>query len=805
MKIQKKLFHSLLLITVFSHCLSEASAQNNPYRRPPADVAAIVEAKPTPQVSMNPTHDALMLTDYNPNPGIATLAQPFLKLGGLRVNPQINARQRITEFTGATIQWFQSGKSVSIEMPKTGRMAGIPAWSPDGKRIAFAVDVADGVQLWVADAQTGKSKRLGNFYLNDMLGTAFFWMEDSDRLCVRSIPAGRGPAPSATVVPSGPSIEETAGKVSQVMTYQDLLKNEHDEFLFDYYGASQLLLISANSGKTQLLGSPGLFTAIDWSPDERYVLVSQLRKPFSYRVQYSNFARKTEIWDQNGKAIRTVVDLGVTDEIPRQGVVTGPRSLEWQPLYGARLIWAEALDGGDPKKKADFRDKVMLLDAPFSAQARELLQTKYRYSGFEWLAEKDAGLLTEFDRDRRWFTTYFLNLQQPGKKDTLFDLSVNDDYNNPGNPVYDRLPNGDWVVAQEGEWLYYDAPGNSDAGQYPRLDKINLKTGEKQTLFKSRDKTFEEFIAFAGKDRNQIVTRYQSKTEAPNFFLLGLKDQSRKALTSFVDPAPQLTGIEKRVVKYNRPDGVPLSGTLYLPADYKPGQKLPLFIWAYPLEYTDKNTAGQVRVTDNTFTFYRNDSPLFMVTQGYAVLMDATIPIVGDPETMNNTFREQATSSGRAAIDYLDSLGIIDRTKVGVGGHSYGAFMTANLLAHSNDYAYGIARSGAYNRTLTPFGFQSERRNYWEAKDIYMNVSPFHFADQIKKPLLMIHGEADNNPGTFTVQSERLYQAIKGTGGTARLVLLPHESHGYRARESVLHVLAEMFDWAGKYGGPARP
>jgi dipeptidyl aminopeptidase/acylaminoacyl peptidase len=301
------------------------------------------------------------------------------------------------------------------------------------------------------------------------------------------------------------------------------------------------------------------------------------------------------------------------------------------------------------------------------------------------------------------------------------------------------------------------------------------------------------------------LTRYQSKTEVPNFFMVNLSNQSRNALTNFTDPAPQLTGVVKQVVKYTRPDGVPLSGTLYLPVDYKPGQKLPLFLWAYPLEYSDKSTAGQVRVTDNTFTFYRNDSPLFFVTQGYAVLMDATIPIVGDPETMNNTFLEQATASGRAAIDFLDSLGIIDRKKVGVGGHSYGAFMTANLLAHSDDYAYGIARSGAYNRTLTPFGFQSERRSFWEAKDIYMNVSPFNFADKIKKPLLLIHGEADNNPGTFTVQSERLYQAIKGNGGTARLVLLPHESHGYRARESVLHVLAEMFDWAGKYGGPAKP
>lgn len=794
---------ALLLLGTFA--AMPVFAQNNPYRRPPADVADIVQAKPTPQVSMNPTHDALLLTDYNPNPGIGTLAQPFLKLAGIRVNPQINARQRITEFTGCSVQWFEIGNNIPITMPATGRLAGIPVWSPNGKRLAFAVDVADGVQLWTADAQTGKSKRVGSFYLNDVLGASFFWMEDSERLLVRSIHTGRGAAPNATVVPTGPSIEETSGKVSQVMTYQDLLKNEHDEFLFDYYAQSQLLLVSVSTGKLQLLGKPGLYTAINWSPDEQYVLVTQLRKPFSYRVQFANFARTSEIWDKNGKPVRTVVEFPVTDEIPRQGTVNGPRAFDWQANYGARLIWAEALDGGDPKRKVDFRDKVMFLDAPFSGEARELLKTKHRYSGCEWLATKDAVLLTEFDRDRRWFTTYHLDLQNPAKKDTLFDLSVNDDYNSPGNPVYDRLPNGDWVIAQEGDWLYYNSDGASEKGQFPRLDKINLKTREKQTLYQSGEKSFEEFIAFAGKGRNRIVTRHQSKTEVPNFFVVNLTDKSRTTLTKFSDPAPQLTGIEKRVVKYTRPDGVPLSGTLYLPADYKPGQKLPLFLWAYPLEYSDKATAGQVRVTDNTFTFYRNDSPLFMVTQGYAVLMDATIPIVGDPETMNNTFREQATASGRAAIDFLDSLGIIDRAKVGVGGHSYGAFMTANLLAHSDDYAYGIARSGAYNRTLTPFGFQSERRSFWEAKDIYMNVSPFNFADKIKKPLLIIHGEADNNPGTFTVQSERLYQAIKGNGGTSRLVLLPHESHGYRARESVLHVLAEMFDWAGKYGGPVKP
>lgn len=805
------LFSRTILLLVFALLQGQLFSQNNNYKRPPADVAAIVEARPTPNVSISPTRDAMLLIDYNPNPGIAILAQPFLKLGGLRVNPKINARQRITEFVGVTVQWIaENNKSVRIEMPAAGRLAGLPQWSPNSRRLAFAVDMPDHVQLWVADTHTGKSTRLGNFAINDMLGAAFTWMEDNERLLVRTIPAGRGIAPDANPVPTGPAIEETAGKKSQVMTFQDLLKNENDEKLFDYYGTSQLALVNTATGKAQMLGAPALYMGTEWSPDENYLLVTTLSRPFSYRVIYGNFARKTEIWDKTGKAVQTVAQYPVTDEIPRQGVVSGPREFDWQPLHNARLLWAEALDGGDPKRKADFRDKIMLLDAPFTGAAREVHRTQYRYAGFEWLAAKDHALLTEFDRDRRWITSYHLDLNAPSKRDTMFDLSVNDDYNNPGSPVFDRLPNGDYVIAQDGDWLYYDNPGASEAGEFPHLDRINLKTKAKEVVYKCPEKAFEEFIAFAGNDRSRIITRYQSKAEAPNFFLVktatgSRKESGRQALTQFKDPAPQLTGIEKRLVKYSRPDGVPLSGTLYLPAGYQPGQKLPLFMWAYPLEYSDAATAGQVRGSDNTFTFYRNDSPLFFVTQGYAVLMDATIPIVGDPETMNNTFIEQATASGRAAIDYLDSLGIIDRKRVGVGGHSYGAFMTANLLAHSDDYAYGIARSGAYNRSLTPFGFQSERRSYWEAKDIYANVSPFNFADKIKTPLLMIHGEADNNPGTHTIQSERLFQAIKGNGGTARLVLLPYESHGYRARESVLHVLAEMFDWAGKYGGPAKP
>lgn len=772
----------------------------NTYKQPPADVTNIVLAPPTPMHAISPANDAILLVDYNPNPGIATLAEPYLPLAGLRINPRLNCRQNTTEYTGLTVRWLVLDETVKIQLPADGKLAGMPKWSPDGRQIAFGVNKTDGVELWVAEAWTGKSRRIGSFMLNDVLGPAFNWLDDSDRLLVRMITPYRGPAPDPTAVPTGPTIDETTtGKLAQVRTYQDLLQNPNDEKLFEYYGASVLTLAHSSTGKTQQLSQPGLYLDAEWSPDEKYLLVTTLRRPFSYNVPYDDFSRKTEIWDIRGQPVRTLVESPVTDDIPRQGVETGPRRFQWQALHPARMLWVEALDGGDPTNKAEFRDKIMLLDEPFTGEPRQLMLVKHRFSGLQWTADKDIALLSEFNRDRRWRTTYRLDLNNPAAKTTLFDLSVNDAYGNPGSPVYKKLPSGDWVIAQDGDWAWFECAGASPDGEFPRLDKINLKTGDKKTVFRCPPNVYEKFVMFTGKDDQQIVTSYQSKTEPPNFFKVNLKTNERKALTAFKDPAPRLTGIEKRLVKYNRKDGVPLSGTLYLPPGYKPGQRLPLFIWAYPLEYSDASTAGQVRGSENTFTFYRGDSPLFFATQGYAVLMNATMPVVGDPETMNNTFIEQVTTSGRAAIDYLDSLGIIDRQRVGVGGHSYGAFMTANLLAHSDDYAFGIARSGAYNRSLTPFGFQSERRSFWEATDVYMNVSPFTHADKIKKPILLLHGEADNNSGTFPIQSERLFQAIKGNGGTARLVMLPHESHGYRARESVLHTLAEMFEWANKY------
>ena len=775
-------------------------SQNNTYKQPPADVVSVMLAPAPPLTLPSPTHEAILMVEYNPNPGLSLLARPYARLAGIRIDTALNCRQLTTEYTGLWVRWLWQEAPVRIQLPVHGTLAGMPRWSPDGRKIAFGIRGPMGVELWVAEAWTGACLRAGNMMLNDVLGPAFEWMHDSDRLLAKVVPAYREPAPRPSLVPAGPVIEETTpGKLAQMRTHQDLLQNEDDERLFEYYATSQIAIIRSSTSQVHQLCLPDLYVDAEWSPDEKYLLVTTLQKPFSYRVPYYDFSRRTEIRDANGQIIREVDNRPVSDDTPRQGVVTGPRDFRWQSLHPARLLWVEALDGGDPTRKAEYRDELFRIDAPFTASPVSILKTRHRLSNLDWTAETDIALLTEYDRDRRWTTTYRIHLNKPDEKTILFDRSIRDDYNDPGTPLYTRLPNGHRVLRQEGDWAYFNTRGASPKGDYPRLDKIHLKTGKRQTVYACPEGAFEEFVMFEHKNTQRIVTRYQSKTEPPNFYLVDLKNNMRKALTAFTDPAPHLTRAEKRLVKYQRNDGTPLSGMLYLPPDYQPGQRLPLFIWAYPIEYSDAATAGQVRGSENTFTYFRDASPLFLLTKGHAVLMNATMPIVGDPETMNNTFVEQTVASGRAAIDYLDSLGIIDRRRVGVGGHSYGAFMTATLLAHSDDYAYGIARSGAYNRTLTPFGFQSERRSFWEAPDVYMRMSPFSYAHRINEPILLIHGEADNNSGTFPMQSERLFQAIKGNGGTVRLVMLPYESHSYRARESVLHVVAEMLEWAERH------
>jgi dipeptidyl aminopeptidase/acylaminoacyl peptidase len=777
------------------------------YRLPPADVVAIVDAPPTPVVSIAPGGERLGRFTYEALPGIDEVTRPFEPLAGIRIDAERHARRRTRWTTAIELQTVADGKTRAVPLPAGARITE-PVWSPDGAHLAFTLDGGRreeerGLQLWVAGADGSAARRVGVLQVDDVLGPAFTWMPGSQALLVRLIPSGLGPPPARAAVPRGPVVEDTAGKVARNRTYQDLLSNADDEARFEYFAQSCLALVDLQ-GRTQPLGEPALHASAEPSPDGKHVLVERLRRPFSYTVPYARFARVIEVLDAKAKVVRRVADQDVADEIPIEGVRTGPREVHWQPGVPATLVWVEALDGGDPKEPAEHRDRVMTHAAPFADTPEERLRVQQRLHELSWTSKPGQVLVEEYDRDRRWITTRLHELAEPGVAPrVLFDRSSRDAYADPGVPVTELRPDGTVVVIVDDGSIYLAGDGASPAGDRPFLDRYELATGVKERLMQSQGEHHTRFEGFVGPGHRARLLRRESTSEAPNWYVQ--EGGAERRLTEFADPHPQLTGIKKQILSYERRDGVPLSGTLYLPPSVEPGQTLPLVIWAYPLEFNDDDTAGQVRAAPRTFTRLAGTSPLMFLTQGYAVLDDAAMPIVGDPETMNDTFLDQIIWSAEAAIDAAVKAGVADRDRVGIMGHSYGAFMAANLLAHTDRFRAAIARSGAYNRTLTPFGFQSERRTLWEAPATYVAVSPLFTADRIDEPLLMIHGQIDDNSGTFPLQSERLFHAMQGTGGTARLVLLPGESHAYVARESVLHVLAESFEWFDRYVKNAEP
>ncbi len=787
------------------------------YQKPPQNVLDVLNAPVTPTTSVSPAKDKILLAEPLRYPPISELAQPMLRIAGLRINPNTNGQHRQPYFVKLTLKNIGDGREIPIALPANAQVIS-PNWSADGKYVAFGNQTPNGIELWILDAASGKARMLKNVRVNTAFGR-FNWMPDQKSLLVNLVPQKRAVAPAyQNLTPTAPSIQETAGKTGAVQTFQDLLKSPNDERLFDYYATSQLAIVDLN-GKTREIGAPAIYEEATASPDGKYFLTARIQKPYSYLFPASYFPTEVEVLDAQGKMIYKVASVPLQENLPVQGVQTGPRSYDWIPTEAATLMWAEALDKGNPKNKITPRDKLMMLAAPFSSAPTEVVKIEQRYAGRQFGELDGLMWFSDQNRDTRRRRIYTMNYRSGDSKPKLIsDLNVNDRYNDIGTPVLKTLPNGERVIQQNGDFIYLTGNGASKEGDRPFLRRMNLKDLKTDEIFRSGKDSYESFVALMNdKDSFTFITRKESNSNPPNLFsniVLGCVFDPRvtcptvggaKQITNFTDPTPQLRGITKRLVKYKRADGVDLSFTLYLPPNYKEGTRLPTVVWAYPLEFTDASTAGQVSGSTNRFTSIGGYSHLFFLLNGYAVLDETTMPVVGDPLTVNDTFIKQIVDSASAAIDKAVELGVTDRDKVGVGGHSYGAFMTANLLAHSDLFRAGIARSGAYNRTLTPFGFQSERRNFWEAKELYENVSPFFFADKINEPLLMIHGEADNNQGTYPIQSERLFAAMQGTGGTARLVMLPLEAHGYAAKESTEHALFEMINWFDKYVKNAQP
>ncbi len=782
------------------------------YQKPPQAVLDVLNAPRTPQLSLNPTRTHALLLEFVTNPTIADLAKPMLRIAGLRIDPA-NSGPHLTAYaTKAAVQRLDGGTKVEVNVPAGARLNNVN-WSPDGRYFTVLNNTATSVELWVGETATGRVKKIEKIAVNGALGGGaqgasgagdpVDWMPDSRTLLVRAVPPGRGKMPPAPEVPTAPSIQESAGKAGPSRTYQDMLKNPYDESLFDYFAQSQLMLVNIATGVATPVGKPGLIINQQPSPDGQHLLVSSVHRPYSYLLPYNSFPREVEVWSRTGAVEYKVASLPLQERIPIDGVQVGPRQIGWRPTENASLLWVEAMDGGNPKEKVPHRDRVVAFSAPFQGQPTELTKTQERIAGTPlWTPRGTSYLISDFERNKKVSRTFLQNVGGGGK--TIHERNIQDRYRNPGNFVTKTLPNGQRVLAESGGYLFLTGEGAGPEGDRPFLDRLDPLTGKTERLFHCDPEHYEYVVALLSDDGTRFLTRRESPTEAPNYFIRDTQG-TLKALTNFPDPAPQLRGISKQLVKYKRADGVDLSFTLYLPPGYKQGTRLPTVVWAYPIEFNDADTAGQISGSTKRFTTIGGYSHLFFLLQGYAILDGATIPIIGSPEQANDTYVEQLTASAKAAIDKAVEMGVSDRDRVGVGGHSYGAFMTANLLAHTDLFRAGIARSGAYNRTLTPFGFQSERRTFWEAKDVYLKMSPFMIADKIKEPILLIHGEADNNMGTFPIQSERMYQAIRGNNGVVRYVTLPFESHGYSAKESVEHVLFEMISWFDKHVKNAPP
>jgi dipeptidyl aminopeptidase/acylaminoacyl peptidase len=792
-----------------------------PFSLPDSDVTAIIDAPPTPLIVPSPDEKHLVVVGYEAHPPISMLARPILRIAGLRLDPVLGARQRTRRFSSLSVLRISDGSVRPLALP-AGAQVSVPAWAPDGHRFAFMVDEPDGVGVWLADAGTDDDPvQIPGLRVVDVLsseppstGGTISWTRDGRKLIAfGAVQAAEGPAeagqaagPRPADAPIEPRIDESVGKKSQMATYQDLLRTTADEDRFESLATTVPLLVDPATGASEQLGPPGLYQYIEDSPDGEYLLVYRLQRPFSFRVPHSLFARRTEVWTAAGELVRVIADLPVSDQVPMMGVPTGPRQVTWDERAPAKLGWVEALDGGDPVAPAEHRDAVHSLSAPFEGEPELVFRLANRCLGWSNMDAADSIMLTEHDRDRRWLTTWLCDLTDPSRNRVLFDLSEDDAYADPGDPMLVLHPDGSRTIRQHGEAIYLRGDGATPDGDRPFLDRYDLATGQTTRLFHSRADAHESVLCFIGGQPDQVVIWHQSQTEPPNLWITSTgpgEVVAPRPLTSWPDPHPALTGMVKRLMLTDRGDGVQLSGMLHLPPGYDAERdgRLPLVIWAYPNDYGSADTAGQVRLTTSRFTRLVASDPAWFVLRGYAVLANATMPVIGDPETKNDTYIEQVCAAAEAHIKALVSEGIVDPARVAVAGHSYGAFMTANLLAHTDLFAAGIARSGAYNRTLTPFGFQSERRSFWEVPHVYDLVSPFRYADQISAPLLIVHGEQDANSGTFPVQSERLYQAIQGTGGVARLVVLPFESHGYLARESVLHVLAEQFAWLDRWMG----
>jgi dipeptidyl aminopeptidase/acylaminoacyl peptidase len=804
---------------LFLSCLfvmNGVMAQDNTgYQLPPKDIADLLLARPTPAISVDRKGEWMLLVQRASYPPVEELAQPELRIAGLRINPNNYTLSRQNFANDFSLKNLRTGKEYKVEGLPSPLRAGNITWNPSESRIAFTNTTNKAVELYVIDIATARASKVSKGALNTIVGGACQWIDDKTLLYkIATQPVSTAPAKLLT--PKGPTIQENLGKTAPSATYEDLIRSPYDEALFAFYGEAQLV---KNAGGIETpVGKPGIYVGVSLSPDKKYILLRTVHKPFSYLVPASRFNSTVSVVDISGKPVKTIAELPSGELSPKgfDNVQNAPRDYDWRDDRPATLTWCAPLDSGMIRKKQEYHDAVYELVAPFSGEPKELFRTKLRFDGITW-GNDSTALVYEGLRSKQLDQMLRYN-PVSGSVILLTEHHSTDAYSDPGQPVLTRNQYGQLVLQtldKGNKLLLNNTVGSSPKGDLPFLATFDLGTLHSDIVWRCPEGQFEAISAVLDANKLMVLSRRESHTEVPNYYIKNLVSRvADKAVTAFPNPYPLLDGVSREKIGYQRADGVGLTGDLYLPKGYdaKRDGPLPVIIWAYPREFNSAADAAQVRGSKDRFTMLNYGSPVFWVTQGYAILDNAEMPIVSADSTKkpNDDFVHQLTMNAEAAIRKLAALGVGDSNRVAVGGHSYGAFMTVNLLAHTKLFKAGIARSGAYNRTLTPFGFQNEDRTYWEDPKLYYDMSPFSYADQITTPLLLVHGEMDDNSGTFPIQSERLYNAIKGHGGTVRYVVLPYEAHGYRGKENLLHLLYEENAWLDKYvkngaSGPGAP
>ncbi|MGH9474047.1 MAG: prolyl oligopeptidase family serine peptidase [Terriglobales bacterium] len=784
------------------------------YEQPSAAILKVMEAPRPPRALMSPQRDYLLLVDAVPNPDIAELAEPMLRIAGIRIDPASNGIHASARVRNLRLVRVSDGTVRPVALARALEHITAPVWAPDGRRFAFANITRHGIELWVGDTATARAHQVTGVQLNEVTGAAFAFASPGELLC-KLVPSRRRPAPAAPAVPIGPTVSESDGHALPAPTYEDLLKNPHQEDLFDFYATSQLAWVNLATGQVRPVGRPGIYAEARPSPDRQHILVARIHRPYSYLVPDNEFPRAWAIWSASGRQERALRDQPLEGGRRRGHIDPGPRGWTWAPLEPATLIYETALDGGNPSRPAPFRDQVWKLAPPFQGAGQAWFKTEWRFAGLQWGSAGDLALLRESDR-RRGARTYFFAPASPDQMRLAWTLAPQDRYDDPGAALAAFGPavaqhaasgggrGGSALIEEDHGAIYLQGAGSSNTGDHPFLDRLDTASLRKQRLFQSPAGSYDTVADLLTPDGARAVISHESVTDPPNLYVRDLSAAGPgRALTHYTDPAPEVRQIKKQLIRYQRPsDGVELSTMVYLPPDYQPGTRYPAIVWAYPSEFATAKAAGQVTGSADRFTILTGYSQLYLALDGYVVLDNMTMPILSKDDNVrdaNDTYVQQLVEDAAAGVNAAAHLGFIDPNRVGVAGHSYGAFMVGNLLAHSTLFKAGNAQSGAYNRTLTPFGFQNEERTYWQDPQLYYAMSPFDFADKIKAPILLTHGMADSNSGTFPIQSERLYAAVQGLGGTIRFVYLPFEAHGYLAQQTIETVVAEMDNWFNKY------